>query len=483
MTAQRPTTAPRPALSEAASERPLALVGEGHPVPLIDGGARPYVNLDYAASTGPLVEVAEAVREFLPWYSSVHRGAGFKSQVATAAYEGARESVRSFFGARPDDAVLFVRNTTDATNLLASALPDGTEVVCFAVEHHANLLPWRRRGLAITALPVPVDADDALARLETALAAEAPMPRLVAVTGASNVTGELWPVGRIVETAHRAGARVLLDGAQLAAHHPIDVGALGVDYLAVSGHKMYAPFGAGALIGRADWLAARDPYLMGGGAVDLVTLDSVIWSSLPDRQEAGSPNVVGAVAMGVACETLRRGGLEAIADQEMALGRYARQRLAELPGVELYRMWAEDVPRVGIAAFNVRGYQHSQLAAILSAEYGIGVRHGCFCAHPLTLHLLGVGAPRVRELSDAITAGDKTGVPGAVRASLGLGTTRADVDALCDAIGSIVADGPRWTYRLEPETGEYVPAPETRPFPEIGFALDASARRGGGESS
>ena len=169
----------------------LRLVGEGLEVPLVTGGTTRYVNLDFAASAPPLVEVAHAVDEMARWYSSVHRGAGWKSQVSTAAYEGAREAIARFLGTRPDDAILFTRNTTDSANLLSASLPEGTRVVAFAVEHHANMLPWRRHGVKY--LPIPAEPADILPALEAELRAGS-TPTLVAMTGASNVTGELWPV-------------------------------------------------------------------------------------------------------------------------------------------------------------------------------------------------------------------------------------------------------------------------------------------------
>jgi selenocysteine lyase/cysteine desulfurase len=458
------------------------LVGADIEVPLVSGGSRRYVNLDYAASTAAMTDVADAVAAFLPWYSSVHRGAGFKSQVSTAAYEGAREIVREFFHARASDAVVFVRNTTDATNLLASALPADTEVFAFEIEHHANMLPWRRDALRVTYLPAPDSPEHALQTLELALGEPGGANRLVAMTGASNVTGEVWPIREAADLAHRHGARVLLDGAQLAAHYPIDLQELGVDFLAVSAHKMYAPFGAGSLIGSAEWLSAGSPHLQGGGAVDFVTLDSVLWSGLPERQEAGSPNVVGAVAMGAACRALSQYGMDRLAADELELAAYARRRVAALPGVEVYGLWDSDTPRLGIVAFNVRGYWHSQVAAILSAEYGIGVRHGCFCAHPLMLHLLHVASDEAGAIRSEILAGNKGRVPGAVRASVGIGTTRDDIDALCCALEVIVADGPRWAYRLDPISGEYEPDPETRRWPDLPVALTTTAA-GRSESS
>lgn len=204
----------------------LELVGAELEVPLVTGEKVRYANLDNAASTSSLAVVERAVSELLPWYSSVHRGAGFASLVSTEAYSASREVVRSFLGARDDDSVLFTRNTTDALNLLAQALPEQAAVITFITEHHANLLPWRRG--AVRHLPIPPSPDAAVRAVEAALREAPAGPRLVAVTGASSVTGELWPVREIASAAHRHGARVALDAAQLAAHRAIDISAWGL---------------------------------------------------------------------------------------------------------------------------------------------------------------------------------------------------------------------------------------------------------------
>ncbi|MBM0235476.1 aminotransferase class V-fold PLP-dependent enzyme, partial [Micromonospora sp. STR1_7] len=266
------------------------------------------INLDYAASAPCARAAADAVTELLPWYASVHRGAGALSRRCTLAYEKARQTVGDFFGARPEDHVIFTRNTTDALNLLGRALPAGTTVVTFAGEHHANLLPWPRGSVR---LPVPTDPAGAVRALAAALAelrrdSNPALPVLVSVTGASNVTGELWPVAELARVAHRHGARIALDAAQLAPHAPVDLLALDVDYLAVSGHKLYAPFGAGVLIGRADWLDSAPPYLAGGGATSRVgpATHDVTWATGPARHEGGTPNLLGAVALAAVCTAL-----------------------------------------------------------------------------------------------------------------------------------------------------------------------------------
>ena len=461
----------------------VRLVGADTEVPLVTGGTQRYVNLDYAASAPALQVVHDAVEELLGWYSSVHRGAGFKSRASTAAYEGARESIRRFVKGRDDDAVIITRNTTDSINLLAGTLPEGTHVVAFAGEHHANLLPWKRCAGA-RYLPVPETPAEMLAQLEATLR-ELPHcedPHLVAVTGASNVTGELWPLAEIARVTHDHGARLLVDAAQLAPHEPIDMQRDGIDYLALSGHKLYAPYGAGALIGERDWLIAGDPFLRGGGAVKLVTVDETLWADLPDRQEAGSPNVIGAVALGVACDTLGNAGMERIAAEERRLIDYARERTADIDGFEHYRIWPADHPRVGLLTFNLRGVPYDLLAAALSAEHGIGIRHGCFCAHPLMMRLLKVDDTEMHRLLDETRAGRHERLPGAARISLGLGSTRTDIDAFADALRAIAADGPRWTYAVADETDEYEPEPDPRPLPSLAMRM-VEHPHGHGESA
>ncbi len=237
----------------------LALVGHELEVPCSDGSSRPYVHLDHAAST-PAIEAARAAADaILPWYASAHRGAGPKSRIATAAYEGARQAVAQLVGVRDEHDLVLVRNTTEGLNVLASALPPGSRILCTPVEHHANLLPWRRHDVRM--LPFPRSADDLLALVEAALVAT--RIDVVAVTGASNVTGEVWPIAALARLAHAHGAELAVDAAQLAPHRPLDVTAAGIDYLALSGHKLYAPYGAGAHVLRRGGRAAGAPLLQG----------------------------------------------------------------------------------------------------------------------------------------------------------------------------------------------------------------------------
>lgn len=452
-------------------------VGDDVTVPLVGGREAVYANLDIAASAPALVDVKAAVDELMPWYSSVHRGAGFKSMVATEAYESSRRAVRTFVGARDDDAVIFTRNTTDSTNMLASALPDATEVIVFATEHHANLLPWRRRHVRVLAPPTSPSA--AVDAVERALASSTAPTRLLAVTGASNVTGELWPVRQLAAVARAAGARLFIDAAQLAPHHPIDLVEWDVDYVAFSGHKLYAPYGAGVLVGRRDWLGLGEPFLAGGGAVEFVTTDDVLWTGLPDRQEAGSPNVVGAVALATACRTLAAAGMAAMSMRENQLLRRLIAGLDAIPSVERYSMWGPNSRRIGVVTFRIAGLPYGLVAAALSAEFGIGVRHGCFCAHPLMLHLLHVDSDEAETIREGLRRGQHRTVPGAVRASIGLTTNVEQVDRLIGAVESLARSGPRWRYRKVEGTDDYVPTPDTRAFPTLRALVPRSVRAPG----
>lgn len=435
---------PASSLNRGLHSLPLPLLGSDLEVPLVTGERARYVNLDYAASAPCLRSVGDAVTAALPWYSSVHRGAGFASTVSSEMYGAARNAVGRFVGARSTDRVVFVRNTTDALNLLSHVLPADTTVVTFVSEHHANLLPWRR-GRFIH-LPVPRRREDVPGLVEAALAGARSRHKLLAIAGASNVTGEILPIAELASITRRHGARLAVDAAQLIAHRPIDMASLGVDYLVASGHKLYAPFGSGVLVGPSDWLDAATPYLAGGGAARYVSLDSVEWADGDQRHEGGTPNLLGAIAMSAACQALSQVGMAQVAAHEEALrGRIVRG-LSTREGVEPLSIWEPAGDRVGIVAFTVRGWHPSAFAAALSAEYGIGVRDGAFCAHPL----LSILAPNQ---------------PGAVRVSFGVGTNDADVDRLLEAVFDLVRRGARWRYRKE--GGRFVPDPDPRPKPVL----------------
>lgn len=433
---------------------PLSLVGDGVTVMCADGAERPYLSLDAAASTAALKPVLARVEEFLPWYSSVHRGAGRKSQVATAAYEDARAAALTFAGRSKSagDVAIVCRNTTDAINHLAYRLQLSRDdvVVTTVIEHHANLLPWSR---AATCRYVECGPDGTFG-VEDVVAAlhQRPAPRLLAISGASNITGWMPPLAPIIAAAHDRGIPVMVDAAQLAPHRPLPAEA---DFVAWSGHKMYAPFGAGILVGSRSTFAEGCPFLVGGGAVDLVDLDEVVWTDPPDREEAGSPNVIGAVALHAAIDTLASIGWPALIDHERRITRSLREGLASIPGVRLLGPDA-DAETLTVATFTVVGMPHALVAARLAAEDGIGVRHGCFCAHPYLVRLLGLTRQQVRGYRDQLRQGDRSAMPGAVRASACLSTTDADIARLLHAVARIAGgDTPPVPYHQDRRTGDF----------------------------
>jgi cysteine desulfurase / selenocysteine lyase len=446
---------------------PLALrdrfVGLDQPVPLLGGRTRPYLNLDNAASTPVLREVLDTVNAFMVWYSSVHRGTGLKSRVATQAYEDAREIVARFVGANErEHTVIFGKNTTEAINKLSYRLALGPEdvVLVSLLEHHSNDLPWRARARVEH---IGIDAHGGLDEdhFDQLLRRHAGRVRLVAVTGGANVTGCMPDVHRLAVKAHAAGAQIVVDCAQLAPHRRIDIGPLDdpahLDYVALSAHKLYAPFGSGALIGRRDTFARGEPEYRGGGTIEFVGLDSVAWAEGPDRDEAGTPNVVGAVALAAALQCLQGIGMDRIAHHESELTAHALARLSHVDGLRLH---GDADPqraarRLGVIPFSIAGQSHFRVAAVLGVEHGIGVRNGCFCAHPYLARLLGLSNEDVRQLRASLAAGDKRGMPGMVRISFGAYNSLEDVDRLVDALTMIARGEVRGDYRQDARSGEY----------------------------
>ncbi|MET9956392.1 aminotransferase class V-fold PLP-dependent enzyme [Streptomyces sp. NPDC006339] len=431
---------------------PLAVLGRDVTVPLVTGGEVTYAALDYAASAPALQRVWDDVAAYAPYYGSVHRGAGYLSQLSTDLFENSRTTVAAFLDCRPEDQVVFTRSTTDSLNLLARALPADCQVFVFETEHHASLLPWG--DARVTYLDAPRTPAQAVEILERALAERDPYgPALVCVTGASNVTGELWPVRELAAAAHAHGARIVLDAAQLAPHHPVSVRDLDVDWVAFSGHKLYAPFGSGVLAGRADWLRDAEPYLAGGGASRTVARRAdggvdVEWHTTAARHEAGSPNVIGVYSIASACKALTEAGFDRLVARERYLIAKVREGLADVPEVRVLSLFGEDAPRVGVLSFVVEGWNSSHFAAALSAEYGIGVRDGLFCAHPLVRTLLG------SDPQDPGACGAPEANPGerslnAIRVSFGAGTPDEHVERFVGAVKELVRDGARWTYRTE----------------------------------
>lgn len=450
-------------------------VGLDIQTPLLDGSKKTYINFDNAASTPPLKAVQAAVDGFLPYYSSVHRGTGFKSQLSTHAYEQARQAVLTFLGADPQvHTCVFGKNTTEAINKLAHRFPFNKRngnvirdvVITSGMEHHSNDLPWRGMARVVHVGILPNGRLDE-ADFDARLAEYGERVALVAISGASNVTGYINPVHRLAQKTHAVGAQILVDCAQLAPHRLVQMGSPSdpacLDYVAISAHKMYAPFGTGALVGLRSTFEEGDPDYRGGGTVEIVTIDDVVWAEPPDREEAGSPNTVGAVALAAAIAQLQAIGMPAVAQHEAELTAYALQELNRLPGVHVYgdRNPARAAERLGVIPLDLSEngvcISHFKVAAILGYEFGIGVRSGCFCAHPYILHLLGLSPDEAAAVRRRMLGGDRSDMPGLIRISFGLYNTKDEVDTLLEALECILRGEYRGSYVQERASGEYRP--------------------------
>ncbi len=410
-------------------------------IPLINGELTTAINLDNAATTPPFLSVLKAITDFSPLYSSVHRGTGYKSQYVSYFYEDSRRIVADFVNGCPEkDSIIFVKNTTEAINKLAHHLrfkfPNSVVLSTF-MEHHSNDLPWRR-GFSVDYVAIDSQGRLQLEDLERKLIAYKGKVKLVTVTGASNVTGYKNPIHKAAALAHKHGALILVDGAQLVPHAVVDMKPHSspehIDFLVFSGHKMYAPFGIGVLIARNDMLEGQAPDIVGGGTVDIVTPELVTWAELPHKEEAGSPNIMGVVALVAAIKTLDSLGMKTLEENERALADYTIYRLCQLRDIEVYCSNDYKEDRVAIVPFNVAGLSHHMVAKILSYEGGIAVRNGCFCAQPYIQRLLGISQ---QELEERINQ-PKVERPGMVRISLGLYNTIPEIDALALQLNKII---------------------------------------------
>ncbi|WP_197994416.1 aminotransferase class V-fold PLP-dependent enzyme [Gimesia maris] len=431
-----------------------------------------YVNLDNAATT-PAAQVAlNAIAEFQAIYGSIHRGSGFKSLISSNIYDRTIEFIRCFIGAAAEDAILLAHNTTSAVNRLAHSLnfTEGDIVLTSASEHTSNDLPWRKYARVVHINMTDdgrLDLNDLEALLRKFDRLEGHRVRLVALTGASSVTGYLPPIKEAARLVHKHNAEVFVDCAQLVAHRPIKIRQDDPDedwdYIAFSGHKVYSPFGVGVLIGRKHPFEHGTPDIPGGGTVDMVTPDEQVWSSLPNRVSPGTPNVSGLIALAAALNELSQIGFDTIQKHETAIVNHTLKRFETIPEVKLYGQGAfscsED--RLPIFAFNVNRIPHGLLAATLGHEHDIAVRHGHLCQFEFMRRQLGVTREEQNAVLEAVLEGDKSKMYGMVRASCGLCNTLSDIDRLGDAIETIIQDGPQLEYVQNRSTGHFQPLKST----------------------
>ena len=387
--------------------------------PILDRtvNGRPLVYLDSGASSQRPIAVLRAVEEYETHsHANIHRGVHALSQAATEAFEGARERVRRFINARSTKEVIFVRGTTEAINLVAQSyarprLKAGDEIIVSALEHHANIVPWQmvceQTGATLKVAPINTRGEFLF---EEYLKLLSPRTRIVAVAHVSNALGTILPVKKIVDAAHAQGAVVLVDGAQAVPHSHVDVRALGCDFYAFSGHKIYGPTGIGVLYGREELLQSMPPWQGGGDMILTVSFEKTTYNDLPAKFEAGTPNISGAIGLAAAMDYIESLGLDAIAAHEYHLVELASAELQKIPGVQLIGTAPN---KASIVSFVMDGVHPHDLGTILDHE-GVAVRTGHHCAMPLMTFL---------------------GLPATVRASFAVYNTEDDVKSLVAALG------------------------------------------------
>jgi len=377
----------------------------------------PLTYLDSAASSQKPRQVLEAITTYYERsHANVHRSIHTLGEEATELYEGARDAVRSFVGARSRDEIIFTRGTTEAINLVAQCvgrtLRPGDEIIVTEMEHHSNLIPWqmacRDHGAVLKAVPV---IGEGFLDMEAFGRLLSPRTRMVAVAHVSNVLGTINPVAEIVRRSHEAGALVLLDGAQGAPHLALDLASMGADFYVFSGHKMLGPTGIGVLYGRREILESLEPTWGGGEMIKEVWLDHAQWNDLPWRFEPGTPPIAGAVGLRAAVEYLGKLGMERVAAHERDLTARCLDALARIDGVTIYGPRNPEI-KGAVVAFNVEGIHPHDGAALLD-ERGIAVRAGHHCAQPLMKHF---------------------GIAGTLRASFCVYNTPAEVERLAEAV-------------------------------------------------
>ena len=436
--------------SELLASLQAKFIGRDTEYPTVDGRRGPRIYLDSAASTlmmGPAYEVAH---EFLEHYASTHSDLHYAARGASQAFEWAHEKVLEFVDASPENYCSFFAGSgaTAGFNRMAASLsrarPERDVVLVSEMEHHSNDLPHRHHTSQVVHVPClgeferygALDMD----KLQAIVDEYGDRINYIAVTGASNVSGAITPLADVARMVHAVGAYLLVDASQMIAHAPVSMDDADIDVLVFSGHKIYAPGSPGAVIAKSDLLNAIKPAELGGGMVDDVYIAEYMpTATLPDREEAGTPNIVGAITLGAVLNLLTRVGMDKVREKEIGLIDYAWQEMSKIDGVTLYGPDPAEIPRTGTLTFNIKGFDHGLTAAALNDYHNIQVRNGCFCAHPYVRELLKRELWEMDIDPDAPNAeADVERKRGMARASLGLYTTRADLEALVVGIKDLV---------------------------------------------
>lgn len=418
------------------------VVGVDEPVELADGTMQPQINFDNAATTPPLKPVQDAVDEEMRLYGSIGRGFSPKSNHSTDLFNQTRFTVMEFLNADPQVyQCIYVNNTTDGLNKLASALIDSEDdlVLCTRIEHHSNDLPWRERCNVIYA---EVDEQGRIIYddIERLLSENEGKVKYVCVTAASNVTGYVTDVHRVAKMAHEHGAKIIVDGAQIVAHRSFSMKGEtpeeDIDFFVFSAHKMYSPYGGGAIVGPWEVLYQRMPEFYGGGTVNIVRDANVAYKSSPDSYEAGSPNYAGVVGLAKAIEVLKEVGFDAISEHEKVLNKRLIDGLKKLDNVIIYGDYENIEDRVGVVTFNFSDVNSYVLAVKLADKGGVATRRGAFCAHPYVWRLMGISDEEAETYESCIDMR----TPGMIRVSFGIYNTEEEVDRFLEILGNILSE-------------------------------------------
>ncbi|HPF57704.1 MAG TPA: cysteine desulfurase [Candidatus Competibacteraceae bacterium] len=409
-----------PAISPPLGELDIARIRADFPILRQQVHGKPLVYLDNAASVQKPKAVIDAINEcYTGYYANIHRGVHLLSERSTAAYEGAREKVRAFLNAASVQEIIFTRSTTESINLVASsfggrAVKAGDEIVITGMEHHSNIVPWQllceRTGAVLKVVPFTDAGELILEEYERLL--DSGRVKLVAFVHLSNALGTLNPAKQMIGLAHARGIPVLVDGAQSVPHLAVDVQELDCEFYAFSAHKIYGPSGAGVLYGKKTLLEAMPPYQSGGDMISLVTFEKTEYAELPNKFEAGTPNIAGVIGLGAALDWLNAIGLDRVAAHEHALLEYATTRLSEIPGLKIMGTARN---KAALIAFTLQGIHPHDIGTILDRE-GVAVRAGHHCAQPVMQHY---------------------GVPATARASFAVYNTRDEVDVLVAALWKV----------------------------------------------
>ncbi len=428
---------------------------------LANGKTSRIIMLNNAATTPPFEKTLCEIKSFAATYGTFHRGAGPRATATYMKTKRALAVIKKFIDLPEGHELLFTQNTSAAINLLVRLLrlKEDDVVITSEIEHTSNNLPWSYNGQA-TVVRIDSEKDGSLnyADLEKKAKKYAGRLNIIALTGASNITGYVPDIKRLSRTAHASEALLFIDAAQLAPHKQISMIEQGIDILAFSAHKIYAPFGLG-ILALPSYLLDQTPVDAGGGSIDMISDSSIVWAPASVRHQAGTWNVMGVVATAASCEAFLDIGWEAIETHERDLLAYAAKRLIDVPGlitpIPLETFVKER--RVGTLVFNLPGYHHALLSAILENEYGIETRAGTICNHRLVRRWMGISDEKQKEIEKQILEGNRLASYGIVRASIGLHNTREDIDALVNALIAIQEHGPRLTYMPVPEEEIYTP--------------------------